>query len=699
MYIMHVALQGCLRGQQVEYGITADTGGHIKYLLELVGASSWDATVQRIDIVTRAFDMPHTASYGRDCETIDDKIRILRFRTPCPDYLPKEALWRELPAFIEALDDYLDTQERKPDVLHAHYADAGKVAMVIKSRHGIPYLFTAHSLGRIKWQACHELHSLLDNDDMKTLARRIECEEEVIERADLIVASSRDEAEVQYAAYDAYDPGKIRIIAPGSDLRCFREASSDARVDEMLNRFLKAPEKPVLLAIARPVSKKNLASLVTAYGESKALQEKANLIVIAGNRKDIATLEGEIRDNLEELLYLIDKYDLYGSVAYPKQHASCDIPAIYAFARKRKGVFVNPAFNEPFGLTLLEASAAGLPVIATDSGGPNDIVERCGNGVLVNPHSPNAIATAALELLSNEPRWQRYAKAGASAVAAYDWQAHVAQYHELIRRGLERIPPRARATSLLISDIDNTLLGSEKAAAAFCRWRNTQVAMGFGVATGRSFHSALNVLEQQGMPSPEVMITSVGSEIYYLEENRVTYRQDHEWARLIGQDWRPQTILDALRDMVELTSQGQMEQRPFKLSYLIKNQPSLATKVRERLASCGLRASVIYSHGRYLDILPPGASKGKAVEHVRRHYGLPKQAVFVAGDSGNDLEMLRTMPCAIIVANFSDDLLDDPTLTHGYFAKASHAQGVIEGVTYFQQHVSTDKSTVDKKVS
>ena len=124
--------------------------------------------------------------------------------------------------------------------------------------------------------------------------------------------------------------------------------------------FLQDPGKPALLALARPVARKNLAALLRAYGESPALQSRANLVLMAGTREDIDALDGDMAATLREILVLIDRYDLYGRVAYPKTHDPEDVPAIYAYARVRGGLFVNPALNEPFGLTLLEASASGL---------------------------------------------------------------------------------------------------------------------------------------------------------------------------------------------------------------------------------------------------------------------------------------------------------------------------------------------------
>ena len=57
-------------------------------------------------------------------------------------------------------------------------------------------------------------------------------------------------------------------------------------------------------------------------------------------------------------------------------------------------MFVNPALTEPFGLTLIEAAASGLPVVATNDGGPQDILRLCGNGVLVDPLDADEMAAS-----------------------------------------------------------------------------------------------------------------------------------------------------------------------------------------------------------------------------------------------------------------------------------------------------------------
>ncbi|KQP58649.1 HAD-IIB family hydrolase [Methylobacterium sp. Leaf112] len=678
MFVLHIALQGCLRGEDVAYGLTADTGGHIRYLLDLVEACAQDTEIARIVIATRLFGSAFGDAYAVPEEPVSSKVTIVRLASASPGYLPKEALHAEVESLSDALVAWILAQPTRPDVIHAHYADAAVVAANVEDRLGIPFVFTAHSLGRVKARALG-----CPATDTPALDHRIAAEETGLARAALVIASSRDEAEVQYATYAAYDAGRIRVLPPGSDLARFQSARTCARVDATLDRFLREPGKPALLALARPVARKNLAALVTAYGESPELQARANLILVAGTRENLDDLDGGMAETMRELLVLIDRYDLYGRVAYPKTHRPEDVPAIYAYARTRGGVFVNPALNEPFGLTLLEASAAGLPLVATDSGGPNDIVETCGNGLLVDPRAPTEIARACLRILDEPGLRERFVAGGARAAAAYDWDRHAARYHALLRALSVAEPPLSNPRQLLICDIDNTLVGCEAGLKAFSQWRSEQEGLAFGVATGRSFHSAMAILEQQASPRPQVMITSVGSEIYHLDPNGVSYTADRTWRDVVSRGWDRARVHAALAEVAGLVPQGPLEQRTHKLSYF--GDVATARQVQARLDTDGLAATIIHSHGRYLDVLPPAASKGTAVDRVRALYGLAEADVFVAGDSGNDVEMLRARRQAIIVANFSDDLASHAALAHSYVARATHARGVIEGVAHFRK--------------
>ena len=192
----------------------------------------------------------------------------------------------------------------------------------------------------------------------------------------MVVTSTNQEVQQQYELYDHYVPSRMEVIPPGVDLTAFSPASSDwttPSIADALSPFLRDPDKPMILTMARPDERKNLETLVKVYGESEQLQDIANLVMIMGTREDIRQLPKAQQGIINNVLYLIDRYNLYGKVAYPKTHTPQDVPELYRLATSTKGVFINPALTEPFGLTLLEAGATGLPIVATHDGGPRDI--------------------------------------------------------------------------------------------------------------------------------------------------------------------------------------------------------------------------------------------------------------------------------------------------------------------------------------
>ena len=457
MFILHIALQGCVRARDVAYGLTPDTGGHIRYLLELVAAADRREAVSRQEIVVRRFEDerlgPH---YAATRERLSAKSRIVRLDGATTGYVSKEEMHGEIDALAASLAEHLLSLDRLPDIIHAHYADGGLLALAMKERFGLPFVFTAHSLGRVKREA--EPHLAAD----PVLARRIAVEDRVIAAADLIVASSTDEARLQYGLYPTARPGRIRVNPPGCDWSLYAgpdrggeaRAAADRivegriaedRIAEGLAPFLRHPERPLVLAIARPVRKKNLAGLVRAFAADPRLRERANLAIYAGCRTDIEALDLEAQGVMRELLRLVDAHDLWGRVALPKRHDPGDVPAIYRLAAGRRGVFANPATNEPFGLTLLEAAASGLPVVATQSGGPVDIVGHCRNGTLVDPRDPEAFGAAMADLMEDGARWDEAARNGRRGAAHFDWDRHVERHLRDLAGLRGRPAPRRRS--------------------------------------------------------------------------------------------------------------------------------------------------------------------------------------------------------------------------------------------------------------
>ncbi|XP_062183530.1 probable sucrose-phosphate synthase 5 [Phragmites australis] len=508
LYIVLVSIHGLVRGENMELGRDSDTGGQVKYVVELARALAATAGVHRVDLLTRQISCPDVDwTYGEPVEMITQPSDAdagsgggggsgaYIVRLPCgprDKYLPKESLWPHIPEFVDralahvtnvarALGEQLGapgagdsgsaaTQPVWPYVIHGHYADAAEVATHLASALNVPMVMTGHSLGRNKLEQLLKLGRMPRAEIQGTykIARRIEAEETGLDAAEMVVTSTKQEIEEQWGLYHGFDPKverKLRVrrrrgvsclgrymprmvvIPPGMDFSYVDAqdlAEGDGDLQALISRdkakkplppiwsevlrFFTNPHKPMILALSRPDPKKNVTTLLKAYGESRHLRELANLTLILGNRDDIEEMSGGASTVLTAVLKLIDRYDLYGQVAYPKHHRQTDVPHIYRLAAKMKGVFINPALVEPFGLTLIEAAAYGLPVVATKNGGPVDIIKALHNGLLVDPHDAPAITDALLSLLADKARWLECRRNGLRNIHRFSWPHHCRLY-------------------------------------------------------------------------------------------------------------------------------------------------------------------------------------------------------------------------------------------------------------------------------
>ena len=397
LHLLFISVHGLIRGKDLELGRDADTGGQTRYVVELARALGERQDVARVDLLTRrVLDSSVSADYARNEEMLSDAARIIRLDCGEEAYLPKEQLWDCLDVFADNALHWLREHELTPDIVHSHYADAGYVGIRLSSQLGVPLVHTGHSLGRVKRRRL--LARGLKRDDIEArynMSRRVEAEEDILGTAELVITSTNQEIEQQYGLYDHYQPEKMRVIPPGTELDSFYPpdgSEHDSPMYRELGRFLLNPDRPMILALSRPDTRKNITALLEAYGESEAMQAAANLVVFAGNRNDMRDLDSEAQQVLNDILLTIDQYDLYGKVAYPKAHRPEEVPVLYRLAAASQGVFINPALTEPFGLTLIEAAASGLPIVATEDGGPTDIIDNCHNGYLIDPLDSQAMA-------------------------------------------------------------------------------------------------------------------------------------------------------------------------------------------------------------------------------------------------------------------------------------------------------------------
>lgn len=697
LYIALLSIHGLIRGKNLELGRDADTGGQTLYVVELAQALAKLVDVNRVDLITRrVVDVEVDDDYAEPIETLSDNLRIVRINTGPDGYIPKEQLWDHLDCFADNLADFFKESKTIPDIIHSHYADAGYVGSHLANLLGSPLIHTGHSLGRVKLNRFLASGlTIQEVEDLFNMNRRIEAEETTLATAERVITSTRQEIEEQYELYDHYQPDQMRVIPPGTNLNQFRPpAGGELQTPffDELTCHLKEPNKPIILALSRPDKRKNIEALVESYGQSPVLQKLANLVIVLGNRDDIDDLDEGAQEVFHDLLVAIDRYNLYGKVTLPKHHQRDQVPLIYRIAAASGGVFVNPALTEPFGLTFIEAAASGLPIVATEDGGPRDIIGNCQNGFLIDPLDSATITDALLKLLGDKKRWKSFSEKGLKGVRKnYSWDAHAKHYLSIVKPIVQRSEqlirlPTQRRTGLyrdraIVSGLDQNLIGDNRSLMQLLEMlRQHRKSTLFAIATGRRLDSALKLMKKHRIPQPDILITSGGTEIYYAPE----LTAEIAWARHIDYQWSPHQVKSLLNDYPGLESQPKSEQSRFKLSYYIDPKIADLEKIKTLLHQEEQSVYVQLAFGQFLDILPLRASKGMALRYVAERMKISLESVFVAGGSGADEDMMRGNTLAAVVANrHHEELSQLVDVDRIYFSSKSNAEGILEALNFY----------------
>jgi sucrose-phosphate synthase len=701
LYIALISIHGLIRGTDLELGRDSDTGGQTKYVVDLAKSLSTQPNVTCVELITRRISDPKIDPiYSQPIEELSSNSRIVRIEGGPDDiYLPKEQLWNYLDSFADNLLDYFRNQPRMPDILHSHYADAGYVATKLNLQTGIPLIHTGHSLGRDKRKRL--LASGMNHKELEeryNLKQRIDAEEVVLANADMVITSTYQEINDQYDLYDFYKPNAMTVIPPGTALEQFhppRLGETPTMIRKSITRFLYDPDKPMILTISRPDPRKNISSLIKAYGESPELQELANLVIVAGNRDDVRLMDDGAQSVFTEIMILIDYYDLYGKVALPKHHQADEVPSIYQMAATSMGVFVNPAMTEPFGLTLLEAAACGLPFVATENGGPVDIVENCESGLLVDPLDSQQIGNAIKKLLQDPDLWRQHSANGIKNVASkYSWDHHTKRYlseindiiakPQLPKQQTEISRASRHVQRMIVSGLDRTLLSNTdglQQLATLIRAKRKECA--FGIATSRRLDRVLTLLKQYDLPKPDILICSLGTEIYYSRELTVS----SDWSNYVDHNWNPKAIKRIMSQFADcMKLQPDLEQSRFKISYEITSDGIGYQDIVTALRQDEQTVNVFLTDDKYVDIIPARASKGLALRYVARLWEIPLENILVSAGSGSDEDMLLGGNMQnVIVRNRRHEQLSDTTAQDSiYFAEQTNALGILEAIDHYR---------------
>ncbi len=277
------------------------------------------------------------------------------------------------------------------DVIHAHDWLTAYAGKTLKYAYNTPLVSTIHATEAGRNSGIHDDMQKYINDTEWMLT---------YESSEVIVNSNYMKNELQRLFGLPYE--KINVIPNGVNLNLFNDVQKDY---DFRRKFAMDNEK-IILFIGRLVYEKGIQTLISAMPKILANYHDSKLI-IAG--------KGGM---LDELKAQVNSLGLGNKVYFTGHLASKDVQKMYKCA----DISVFPSTYEPFGIVALEAMLSGTPVVVSDIGGLNEIVDHGINGMKSYAGNANSLADSILSLLFDPKLCDTVTQNAKSKVKAeYNW--------------------------------------------------------------------------------------------------------------------------------------------------------------------------------------------------------------------------------------------------------------------------------------
>ncbi|KAG2697506.1 hypothetical protein I3760_07G109700 [Carya illinoinensis] len=460
-----------------------DTGGQVVYILDQVRALEKEMLLRirkqglditpRILIVTRLIPDAKGTTCNQRLERVSgtEHAHILRvpFRSEkgvLRKWISRFDVWPYLETFAEdAASELVAELQVIPDFIIGNYSDGNLVASLLAYKMGVTQCTIAHALEKTKYPDSDIYWK--NFEDKYHFSCQFTADIIAMNNADFIITSTYQEIAGtkntvgQYESHtaftlpglyrvvhgiDVFDP-KFNIVSPGADMCIyFPYSDKEKRLTALhgsIEELLYDPEqndehigmltdrsKPLIFTMARLDHVKNVTGLVELYGKSTKLRELVNLVVVGGYHDPNKSKDREEITEIEKMHSLMKEYNLEGQCRWiSAQMNRARNGELYRYIADTKGAFVQPAFYEAFGLTVVEAMTCGLPTFATCHGGPAEIIEHGVSGFNIDPYHPDQAAALMADFFQRSKEdpshWHKISDGGLKRIyERYTWNIY-----------------------------------------------------------------------------------------------------------------------------------------------------------------------------------------------------------------------------------------------------------------------------------
>ncbi|MBA7630664.1 Mannosylfructose-phosphate synthase [subsurface metagenome] len=280
---------------------------------------------------------------------------------------------------------FIKTNNLYYDLFHGHYVDAGIVTLDVAKAFGKPAFFTAHSIGAWKRE---KMGGNSEEMEKKYKFKHRTVEElrifKIVKAQTVTTKLQQEKIEQLYG----FTADNIVVISPGVDIHNFQPFKPN---EKKIKTDL--PEK-YIFCLSRIDTNKGHDLLLNAFDIVRKEIPDIHLVIGGGSPEPQQT-ELEILAMMKRIVHEKNMYKRVHIIGYVP-----DDKLVVSYQQAK--LFALPSIFEPFGMTVLEAMACGIPVIASKFGGIRTVISSGENGLLIDPSNNREFAEAIIKLLKDK---------------------------------------------------------------------------------------------------------------------------------------------------------------------------------------------------------------------------------------------------------------------------------------------------------